>query len=198
LPLLRTHVDTDEYEPMPPYNERFHYASGSKIGPPRRVRHCRAERDVVDAIPKDGAMWSRERRTSRPQKTASCSMVSEMPVEGVGGWIYGTDHLVSVAPQSSRGKRRPLSHWISLRLPYTVARAMKPSMNAKMRSAVLMKGSSPVAASATEKTATGGRVYPTSVLVAHLAHLPPVCGPRSIASPLRCAPSGPFPLAGLR
>src|SRR5262245_39368392 len=60
MPILRTHVDTDDYEPMPPYNERFHYLT--RVGlhdRPFRAGFVIAEpeENVIDEIPKDGAIF---------------------------------------------------------------------------------------------------------------------------------------------
>jgi quercetin dioxygenase-like cupin family protein len=60
MPILRTHVDTPDYDPMPPYNERFHYLT--RVG--MHGRSFRAgfviaepQSDVIDEIPKDGAIF---------------------------------------------------------------------------------------------------------------------------------------------
>jgi uncharacterized cupin superfamily protein len=60
VPILRTHVDTEDYEPLPPYNERFHYLT--RIGVedrPFRAGFVVAEpqKDVIDEVPKDGAIF---------------------------------------------------------------------------------------------------------------------------------------------
>jgi uncharacterized cupin superfamily protein len=60
LGLLRTHVDATDYEPMPPYNERFHYLTRMGVeGRPFRAGFVVAEpeNDVIDEVPKDGAIF---------------------------------------------------------------------------------------------------------------------------------------------
>jgi mannose-6-phosphate isomerase-like protein (cupin superfamily) len=60
MPLLRTNVEDDAYEPMPPYNERFHYLTRiGQAGRPFRAGFVIAEpeTDVVDENPVDGAIF---------------------------------------------------------------------------------------------------------------------------------------------
>jgi hypothetical protein len=58
--ILRTHVDTAEYDPLPPYNEQFHYLTRIGIeGRPFRSGFVIAEpeKNVIDEDPVDGAIF---------------------------------------------------------------------------------------------------------------------------------------------
>ena len=60
MPLLRTNVEADAYEPLQPYNERFHYLTRiGEAGRPFRAGFVIAEpqTDVVDEDPVDGAIF---------------------------------------------------------------------------------------------------------------------------------------------
>lgn len=60
MTILKSHVDTSDYEPLPPYNERFHYLT-------RISEHCRpfragfviseVEDGIIDDNPPDGAIF---------------------------------------------------------------------------------------------------------------------------------------------
>ena len=60
MTILKSHVDTNDYEPHPPYNERFHYLT--RIGEAARPYRAgfvvsEVEANVIDDDPPDGAIF---------------------------------------------------------------------------------------------------------------------------------------------